>query len=111
MPERRGKTFGQVICEARRRAGYSMKYVADMIKKEDGESISQQYLSDLEKDRRNPPADEMIEQFARLFNISREFLYLTARRLPAELDSPANEDQAKTIYKAYREAIENHLAA
>jgi ribosome-binding protein aMBF1 (putative translation factor) len=44
-------TFGQTIADARKRAGLSQKGLAARIKKDDGQSISAQYLHDLERDR------------------------------------------------------------
>jgi transcriptional regulator with XRE-family HTH domain len=111
MRQRRGKTFGQVLGEARRSAGYNLKYVAERIKKEDGESISLQYLSDLEKDRRNPPSDEMMEQLIKVLKIPREFLYLSARRLPAEVVNPSNAVQAKNALDAFKKALAVTIAA
>lgn len=111
MPEQRGKTFGQVLGEARRSAGYSLKYVAERIKKEDGESISLQYLSDLEKDRRNPPSNDMLEQFVDVLEVPREFLYLSARRFPAEIISPSNAVQAKNAMEAFKKALDMTIAA
>jgi transcriptional regulator with XRE-family HTH domain len=111
MAERRGKTFGQVLREARHVAGYNLKYVAERIKKEDGESISLQYLSDLEKGRRNPPSDRMIDQFVKVLKIDRDYLYLSARRLPAEVISPSDEAQAQNAMRAFKEALKVTRAA
>ena len=51
------QTFGQYIAWARERAGLTLREMAALIIKEDGTPMSNQYLSDIENDRRNPPAD------------------------------------------------------
>src|SRR3990172_9038072 len=56
-------TFGQFVAEKRKEAGLSQKQLAAMIKKEDGQSSSPQYLNDIEHDRRSPPAGFLREQF------------------------------------------------
>ena len=41
------------------------KQLAALIKKDDGRPISPQYLNDLEHDRRHPPSEVLLSQFAR----------------------------------------------
>jgi hypothetical protein len=50
----RGETFTTTGAgvKARKKLGISQKNLADRIKKEDGQSISPQYLNDIERDRR-----------------------------------------------------------
>ena len=99
------KTFGQTIAESRRDAGYSLKYVAARVKKEDGEPITHQYLSDLERDRRLPPQDKLIKQLAEVLGISETFLYIKAKRLPPSFDTDS-ERQARLAADAIGRAIE-----
>jgi len=80
-----GRTFGQVIGAARRAAGLSQKELATRIRKEDGAPISPQYLNDLERDRRNPPAEGMLRQFAEVLALEPEYLCLVAGRFPDDL--------------------------
>jgi transcriptional regulator with XRE-family HTH domain len=47
-------TFGRVISEARKNRELSQKELAMLVRKEDGNAISPQYLNDLERDRRSP---------------------------------------------------------
>lgn len=48
------ETFGKIVSAARKELGISQKDLAAKIVKEDGETISPQYLNDIEHDRRNP---------------------------------------------------------
>ena len=78
-------TFGQVITEARKKAGLNQRELANRIRKEDGEPISQPYLNDIEHDRRNPPSDALIEQFAVALKVPSDILYYWAGRIPPSL--------------------------
>jgi len=87
-------SFGDVIATARKKKGLSQKQLAAMIPKEDGEPISPQYLNDLERDRRNPPAGSLLDQFASRLDIPRDYLYLLARELPQDVDVETKDPQA-----------------
>jgi len=92
-------TFGERISEARKRANLSQKELANRIKKEDGNPISPQYLNDLERDRRNPPSEDMLEQFAQALEIPVDVLHFLA----GELASSDRDYQAddKTVVEAF----------
>lgn len=99
-------TFGQVIAEARKNVGLSQKDVAELVKKEDGQPISQPYLNDIEHDRRNPPSDHLIGEFARALGIETDVLYYWAGRLPIDLRSQdVNSSKIVAAYKALRKAL------
>jgi transcriptional regulator with XRE-family HTH domain len=59
------KTFGQVIMEARKKAGLTQKEVAERLRGEDGRKVLPPYLNDLEQDRRYPPENSVIDQAGR----------------------------------------------
>lgn len=100
-------TFGQTITSARRRAGLSQKDVAGRILKEDGTPISAQYLNDLEHDRRNPPAEAMLTQFARLLDLPLDYLCFVAGQLPRDLRSQSYEpDRVAVAFRAFRRSLE-----
>lgn len=100
-------TFGQFIAKKRREYGWNLRYTASLIKKEDGSSITFQYLSELENDRRNPPSDYLIERIAAALKIPAAILYIKARRVPAYIDSE-NEviaaDALKDLHEKLRAA-------
>ena len=101
-------TFGQIIAEARKKLGLSQKELAERIKKEDGEPISPQYLNDIERDRRNPPSEFLISQFAKELTLSKDYLLLAAGTVSTELkeklsgSDPAKVDKA---FQAFRKQI------
>ncbi len=75
-------TVGQAIAEARKRKQISQKELSATIKKEDGSPISPQYLNDIERDRRNPPGEHLLSQFARVLDLPEEYLYFLANQIP-----------------------------
>ena len=98
-------SFGKRIAEARKKAGFSLKEVADKIKKEDGQTISPQYLNDIEHDRRQPDSNHLIEQFAQVLGIAAEVLYYEAGKL-AEKQPGASEEKIVAAYRAFRKALQ-----
>ena len=99
------KTFGQVITEARKKAGLTQKEVAGRLKRDDGRSIDPPYLNSVEHDRRNPPPNYLIEQLAKILKISPDVLYFYANRLPADIKREAEHRQVEAAYQAFRKAL------
>ena len=56
------KTFGEVIAEARKKAGLTQRELAARIKTEAGKPISFPYLNDLEHNLRHPPRGHLLEE-------------------------------------------------
>jgi transcriptional regulator with XRE-family HTH domain len=79
------KTFGTIIAEARRPKGLSQRELAAKVKKEDGQAISAQYLNDIEHDRRNPPNEYLIAQFAHELDLDKDVLCLAAGTIPQDV--------------------------
>ena len=79
------QTFGRAISQARKALGLSQKLLAQKIFREDGESISPQYLNDIEHDRRSPSSDRMVQQFAEVLGMDVDWLYYLAGKFPADL--------------------------
>ena len=99
-------TFGQALSAARRRAGLSQRELAARIRKEDGEPISPQYLNDLERDRRNPPASHFLTQFAAVLDLPEEYLDFVAGQLPADLrQGRYGPDQVQAAFSAFRRTL------
>jgi transcriptional regulator with XRE-family HTH domain len=90
-------SFGRAITSARKQLGWSQKELARKIHKEDGESITPQYLNDIEHDRRSPSSDHMVRQFATVFGINPDILYGLAGRVP----DPVAGKSAGQIEKAF----------
>jgi transcriptional regulator with XRE-family HTH domain len=95
-------SFGEIITEARKKLGISQKELAARIKKEDGEPISPQYLNDIERDRRNPPSESILVQFATELNLSKNYLILAAGSIPDELKRNLVGSDPKVIEQAFQ---------
>ena len=50
-------SFGRAVASARKEKQLSQKELAGLIRKEDGQTITPQYLNDIEHDRRSPSSD------------------------------------------------------
>jgi transcriptional regulator with XRE-family HTH domain len=79
------KTFGTLLSEARKAKGMSQKELAGQVKKDDGQTISPQYLNDIEHGRRNPPSEFLIAQIAKLLDCDKDTLCLAAGTIPSDL--------------------------
>jgi transcriptional regulator with XRE-family HTH domain len=95
-------TFGSKIAEARKKKGLSQKDLAERVKKEDGGSISPQYLNDIEHDRRDPPSDFIIKGLARILDLSEDYLFALSRRLPDDLAKRVAAAHPKQVEEAFR---------
>lgn len=82
MPE---TTFGRAISEARKKKEWSLKELASKILRDDGEPISPQYLNDIEHDRRSPSSGHLVEQFAKVLGINKDWLYFLAGVIPEDI--------------------------
>jgi transcriptional regulator with XRE-family HTH domain len=101
-------SFGATIVEARKSVRLSQKDLAAQIKKEDGMPISAQYLNDIERDRRNPPSDYIIQQFADVLGLPREYLAFLAGEYPNDLlnitPTPTPE-KIEAAFQAFRRTL------
>lgn len=99
-------TFGRVIAEARKKADLTQKELAARIKKEDNTPISPQYLNDLERDRRNPPSEYLLRQFARELSLPEEYLIYLAGQIPEDLrDHSYPPKTVQAAFKAFRKEL------
>ena len=99
--------FGQILADARKKANLSLRELAVKIKKEDGTSISPQYLNDLEHDRRNPPSDFLLQQLAKALDIPINTLYYYADEFPPELRGMhVDSEQITEAFKAFRRTLQ-----
>jgi transcriptional regulator with XRE-family HTH domain len=98
-------TFGQLISRARIREGINLTECAAFILKDDGSAISVQYLSDLEKDRRNPPSEPLLKQFSTTLNIPIEVLYFYSETFPSGISKKVTEEQIVAAFRAFFEKL------
>ncbi len=103
-------TVGQAISEARKRKQISQKELSAIIKKEDGSPISPQYLNDIERDRRNPPGEHLLSQFAKRLDIPEEYLYFLANQIPPKYRGSGKSSPEQVLHafhafaRSYRRA-------
>ena len=100
-------SIGRFISDARKKIPLSQKQLAANIKKEDGASISAQYLTDIEHDRRTP-SNQVIEELARVLELGsgdRDYLYHLAGTLPSDVKTIAEKKKVVKAYKAFRRAL------
>lgn len=99
-------TFGSTIAQRRKELSMSQKELAEKVKREDGESISPQYLNDIERDRRSPSSEHMVTQFAQILGLDRDRLYFLAGRIPADLlERVHTPEQIKQAMVAFRRKL------
>ena len=100
------KTFGRVISDARKEKGWSLKDLASQVRREDRQTISPQYLNDIEHDRRRPSSDHMVQQFADALEIDRDWLYYLAGRFPEDVRREQySEQEVKRRMVAFRRPL------
>ena len=99
-------TFGQAIAAARKRLSISQRELALKVVKEDGTPISPQYLNDIERDRRNPPGDHLLEQLSRALDLDKDYLYFLAGKFPSDMRPGARSPkQVAAAFKAFRRTL------
>ena len=101
-------SFGRAIASARKLKQLSQKELSALIRKEDGESITPQYLNDIEHDRRSPSGDHLIKQFAKVLGVDVNVLFSTVGILSEEdrrLVKRATPDKINEAFVAFRQAL------
>ena len=99
------KTFGQVLREARKKAGLTQREVAGRLRRQDGRVVDPPYLNAVEHDHRYPPEDFIVDQLAKMLGISPDVLYFHANRQPPDLKTEAGQEQVEAAYRAFRKAL------
>lgn len=99
------ENFGKVISDKRKELQINQKDLAASIKKEDGISISPQYLNDIERGRRNTPPEYIIKQLAEKLKLSEDYLFFLARKLPENLGDNFSPERVDAAMKAFRKNL------
>jgi transcriptional regulator with XRE-family HTH domain len=80
----------------------SQKQLAGLIRREDGEAISAQYLNDIEHDRRSPSPDVTV-QMAKALSLSANYLHFLSRKCPEDvLVSRVRPEDIEKLTVAFR---------
>lgn len=99
-------SFGRAIASARKDLEISQKELASKIRKEDGETITPQYLNDIEHDRRSPSSDHIVMQFSTVLKIKPDILYWLAGRVPSDMTKRrASPEQIEKAFAVFRKSI------
>jgi transcriptional regulator with XRE-family HTH domain len=99
-------SFGQVIAEARKKQGLSQKDLASRIKKEDGSPISPQYLNDIERNRRNPPSEQILAEFAEELDLSLDYLHILSGKVPEDIQvEKYKPEDIEEAVRAFRKTL------
>lgn len=99
-------TFGQVVAAERKKRGMSQKGLAARVLKEDGIPITPQYLNDVERDRRNPPSERLIEQIAAALDLEPEYLFYLAGQIPPQYrDGHHPRENVRDAFVAFRREL------
>jgi transcriptional regulator with XRE-family HTH domain len=101
-------SFGRAIASARKVKQLSQKELSALIRKEDGEPITPQYLNDIEHDRRSPSGDHLVKQFAKVLGIDINVLFSTIGMLSEEdrrLVKRATPEQINEAFVAFRKEL------
>src|ERR1700722_11015110 len=77
--------FSSMVRQKRRELGLTQEYVAARLQVEEGRSITQSYLAEIERGHHPNPRPHLIEEFARVLSIDRYVLYMAARTVPPEV--------------------------
>lgn len=84
-------SFGALIRQRRNERGLTLLDVAAEVE------LSVPYLSRIERNRENPPRDELIRRLAQVLDIPEDEAFAAARRLPPDLQGRASE-----VFALYR---------
>jgi transcriptional regulator with XRE-family HTH domain len=74
-----------MVRQKRKELGLTQEYVAARLQIEEGRSITQSYLAEIERGHHPNPRPHLIEEFARVLSIDRYVLYMAARTVPPEV--------------------------
>jgi transcriptional regulator with XRE-family HTH domain len=100
------QTFGAIVREARIKAGKTQRQLAELVKKENGNPITPQYLNDIEFDRRTP-SEFVTRQIAKALSLDPDRLMYIAGSLPQDIVKDIvkrgiSDEQVKQIGQLFR---------
>jgi transcriptional regulator with XRE-family HTH domain len=96
-------TFGERIRFDRARVGMKAKDLAAAA------NVSPQYLNDIERGRRSPPSDDVVERLAKSLGMSPDVLYVCGGRLPPRLrDTDADPETILDALCAFEMTLRQH---
>lgn len=96
------KTLGSEISGRRKELGYTQRQLAAMVRKEDGGSITPQFLNDIERDRRRP-SPLVLQRIAEALQAPVDEYHRLAGQLPTDIDPQRmSPERWRAALKAFR---------
>lgn len=104
--ERDAMTVGEIISTGRKRAGLTLRELAEQVVKEDGAPISLTYLNDVEHDRRPAPSPALLRQLADVLHLSYDYLMFVAGDIPDDLrEGTYTPEDVEAAFQAFRTTL------
>jgi transcriptional regulator with XRE-family HTH domain len=100
--------FSAMVRQKRKELGLTQEYVAARLQIEEGRSITQSYLAEIERGHHPQPRPHLIEEFARVLGIDRYVLYMAARTVPPEVAEQLSRltiEEREAAWGAFMRAI------
>jgi transcriptional regulator with XRE-family HTH domain len=102
------KTLGKAIRERRRMLHMTLRQLAARVRFEDGHSISEPYLNDIEHDFRNPPREHIVMQLAAALEINSDVFFYLAGKVPPDLrEREVPDEELETAFQVFRQVLAN----
>jgi len=102
------RTFGRTILDQRKELGLSQKELASRVKRDDGVTISPQYLNDIEHDRRSPTGPHLIEQLAKALKLDAAYLSFLAGQFPEDVRRQTpDQERFNHAWQAFRRNLKD----
>ena len=100
------KTFGKAVRERRKALGLTQRQLAARVRFEDGHSLSEPYLNDIEHDLRRPPREHIIAQFAHALGTNPDVFFYLAGRMPPDLrEFELTNEELQRAFEMFRRVL------
>jgi len=90
------RSFGRYVAAARQERGWRQKYLGVLLE------ISTSYVNDIEKGRRNPPGECLLQRFASALELDQDYLCLLAGIIPHDVRAAMGAKDPETVRRAFR---------
>ena len=95
-------SFGYYVAAARQEKGWRQSYLAVSLE------ISGSYVNDIEKGRRYPPGEYLLQRFASALELDPDYLCLLAGIIPHDVRAAIGATDPEAVqraFRAFREAL------
>jgi len=91
--------FGEKIKKQRHRLDLSLRKVCEVVKNDDGKSISVSYLNDIEQGHRKPPSGRIIVQLAKVLELDPHELLNIAGKVDPEVEDAVKDVEVGVLFR------------